>query len=168
VRMRQGALPGADPKEAAAFLARVAEASRVTSAATEAVGLALKRVEGLETALGRSRSAPAALDDELHGIRQELQSLDEALVGNRARGAVEDDGVATITRRVQVAQMGTAWSTYGPTPTLVRSLAIAEQEFAAVRERLNAVLERRLPAFEQKLEQAGAPWTPGRPVPPLP
>ena len=26
----------------------------------------------------------------------------------------------------------------------------------------------RLPAFEKKLEQAGAPWTPGRPVPPLP
>ena len=46
VRMRQGALPGADPKEAAAFLARVAEASRATSAATEAVSLALKRVEG--------------------------------------------------------------------------------------------------------------------------
>ncbi len=37
-----------------------------------------------------------------------------------------------------------------------------------MRERLNAILERRLPAFEKKLEQAGAPWTPGRPVPPLP
>ncbi len=64
--------------------------------------------------------------------------------------------------------MGGTWSTYGPTPTHRRSLEIAEQEFAGVRERLNTVLEQRLPAFEQKLEQAGAPWTPGRPVPPLP
>ena len=168
VRMREGALPGADPQETAAFLARVAEVSRSTSAATQAVSQALKRVETLGTALDRSRSAPDGLDAELHAIRQELHALDEALVGNRARATIEDDNVATITRRVQVAQIGTAWSTYGPTPTHRRSLEIAEKEFAGVRERLNAVLDERLPAFEKKLEQAGAPWTAGRPVPPLP
>ncbi len=167
-RMRQGALPGADPTETAAFLARVAEVSRASSAATQAVSQALKRVETLATALDRSRSAPDGLDAELHAIRQELHAIDEALVGNRARASVEDDGPITVTRRVQVAQIGTAFSTYGPTPTHRRSLEIAEQELAKVRERLNAVLEQRLPAFEKKLEQAGAPWTPGRPVPPLP
>ena len=167
-RLRSGALPGAAPKETAAFLARVAEVSRATTAATQAVNQALKRVEALGTALGRSRSGPDGLDTELHAVRQELHAIDEALVGNRARASVEDDGVTTITRRVQVAQIGTAFSTYGPTPTHRRSLEIAEKEFAAVGERLNAVLEQRLPAFEKKLEQAGAPWTPGRPVPPLP
>ena len=165
VRLRPGALPGADPKETAAFLARVAEVSRTTSAASEAVSQAQKRVEALGTALDRSRSAPESLDAELHAIRQELHAIDEALGGNRARGSIEDDGVATITRRVQVAQMGTSWSTYGPTPTHRRSLEIAESDFAGVRERLNALLNQRIPALEQKLEQAGAPWTPGRSVP---
>jgi hypothetical protein len=167
-RMRQGALPGADPTETAAFLARVAEVSRASSAATQAVSQALKRLETLVIALDRSRAAPDGLDAELHAIRQELHAIDEALIGNRARASVEDDGPITVTRRVQVAQIGTAFSTYGPTPTHRRSLEIADKEFAAVRERLNAVLEQRLPAFEKKLEQAGAPWTPGRPVPPLP
>jgi photosystem II stability/assembly factor-like uncharacterized protein len=167
-RLRPGALPGADPKETAAFLARLAEVSGATSAATQALSQALKRVESLGVALGRSRSGPDGLDAELHAIRQELHAIDEALVGNRARASVEDDGVTTITRRVQVAQIGTAWSTYGPTPTHRRSLEIAEAELAKVRERLNGVLERRLPALETKLEQAGAPWTPGRPMPPLP
>jgi hypothetical protein len=167
-RLRPGALPGAEPEETAAFLARVAGVSRATSAAREAVSQALKRVETLGTALDRSRSAPEALDSELHAIRQELHAVDEALAGNRARASVEDDGVTTVTRRVQVAQIGTALSTYGPTPTHRRSLEIAEQELAKVREHLNAILEQRLPAFEKKLEQAGAPWTPGRPVPPLP
>jgi hypothetical protein len=167
-RLRPGALPGADPAETAAFLARVAGVSRATGAATQAVSRALERVDTLGTALGRSRSAPGGLDAELHAIRQELHAIDEALVGNRARATVEDDGPITVTRRVQVAQMGTGWSTYGPTPTHRRSLEIGEKELAAVRERLNAVLEQRLPAFEKKLEQAGAPWTPGRPVPPLP
>ena len=67
-----------------------------------------------------------------------------------------------------MAQTGTAWSTYGPTPTHRRSLEIAEKEFASVRARLDAVLDERLPAFEKRLDQAGAPWTPGRPVPALP
>jgi hypothetical protein len=165
VRLRAGALPGADPKQTAAFLARVAEVSRATSAATLAVGQGQRRLEALGAALGRSRSAPADLDAELHAIRQELHAIDEALGGNRARASVEDDGVVTVTRRVQVAQLGTTWSTYGPTPTHRRSLEIAESEFAAVRDRLNALLNQRIPAFEQKLEQSGAPWTPGRAVP---
>jgi hypothetical protein len=167
-RLRPGALPGAEPKDTAAFLAHLAGVSRAASAATQAVSQALKRVETLGTALDRSRSAPDGLDAELHAIRQELHALDEALAGNRARASVEDDGVVTISRRVQVAQIGTALSTYGPTPTHRRSLEIAEQDLAKVRERLNAVLEERLPALENKLEAAGAPWTPGRPVPPLP
>ncbi len=165
VRMRPGALPGADPKQTAAFLARVAAVSRATSAATLAVSQGQRRLEALGTALDRSRSAPADLDAELHAVRQELHAIDEALGGNRARASVEDDGVATITRRVQVAQLGTTWSTYGPTPTHRRSLEIAETEFAAVRERLNVLLNQRIPALERKLEEAGAPWTPGRAVP---
>ncbi|HSD65240.1 MAG TPA: glycosyl hydrolase, partial [Vicinamibacteria bacterium] len=138
-RLRQGALPGADPKETTAFLARLAGVSRATSAAREAVSQALKRVETLATALDRSRSAPDGLDAELNAIRQELHALEETLVGNRARATVEDDAAITIARRVQVAQIGTSLSTYGPTPTHRRSLEVAEQELAKVRERLNAM-----------------------------
>ena len=167
-RLRPGALPGSDPQQTAAFLRQVAEAERATTAASAAVRQAQERAKALRTALERSLSAPGGLDAELHAIEQELHAIDETLGGNRARATVEDDGVATISRRVQVASTSGAWSTYGPTPTHRRSLEIAQKEFAAVRERLNSVLEQRLPAFEKKLEQAGAPWTPGRPVPPLP
>jgi hypothetical protein len=167
-RLRPGALPGSEPRETFSFLRRVAEAERATTAATQAVSQAQERVKALRTALERSLSAPDGLDAELRAIEQELFAIDEALGGNRARATIEDGGVATISRRVRVASTGGAWSTYGPTSTHRRSLEIAEQEFAGVRERLNAVLEQRLPAFEKRLEEAGAPWTPGRPVPPLP
>ena len=52
-----------------------------------------------------------------------------------------------------------------PTPTHRRSLESAEQELAGVRERLRALIEERLPALERQLDEAGAPWTPGRPLP---
>jgi hypothetical protein len=165
-RMRKGALPGSEPADTVAFLQRVSAAERATTAATEAVKKAFERTKDLRTALERSRSAPDSLDPELHAIEQELYAIEEALVGNRARATVDDDGPATITRRVQVAGLGTAFSTYGPTATHRRSLEIAEGEFAAVRDRLNTLLEKRIPELERKLQEAGAPWTPGQPVPP--
>ncbi|HKL53188.1 MAG TPA: hypothetical protein VJ902_04460, partial [Wenzhouxiangellaceae bacterium] len=63
------------------------------------------------------------------------------------------------------AMIGTGRSTYGPTPTHERSLEIAEQQFDEVRADLNRLVEQRIPALEDALFDAGAPWTPGSPVP---
>jgi hypothetical protein len=84
-RLRPGALPGAEPEETAAFLARVAGVSRATSAAREAVSQALKRVETLGTALARS---DLACGRESSSICQEVHAVHEALAGNRARALV--------------------------------------------------------------------------------
>jgi photosystem II stability/assembly factor-like uncharacterized protein len=166
--MRRGALSGADPKEATAFFEHAAAVQRTTTAATEAVAQARKRVDALREAVERSRTLPDGLDAELHAIDQELYAIEEALSGNRARATIEDGGPTTINDRVRTAATASSWSTYGPTATQRRSLAIAEEELGPVRERLNALLGDKLPAFERQLETAGAPWTPGRPVPPLP
>ena len=166
-RLRKGALPGAEPSEVAAFGARVAAAQRATTAASQAITRAFTRVKDLRTALGRSRSAPDALDVELHATEQELYAIEEALSGNRSRASIGEGGPATVLRRVQVAFQGAA-STYGPTPTHRRSLELAQKEFTALRDRINAVVEQRLPALEKRLEEIGAPWTPGEPVPSLP
>ena len=71
----------------------------------------------------------------------------------------------TIGQRMFVAMIGTGRSTYGPTPTHVRSLEIAESEFTEVRTELERLVEQRIPALEQALEDAGAPWTPGASIP---
>jgi len=167
-RLRTGALPGSDPAEAAAFAQRVAGVQRTSSAASQAATKAFDRLKDVATAIDRTRSAPGGLDAERHAIEQELYAIQEQLDGNRARGAIEDDGPITIARRVQVAAIGSSWSTYGPTPTHRRSLELAEADLAKLRERLNTVLVQQLPALEKKLEAAGAPWTAGQPVPPLP
>ena len=57
------------------------------------------------------------------------------------------------------------FSTYGPTPNHERSMALAEQQFAEIRGRFNRMLEEAIPAFEARLEAAGAPWTPGQSIP---
>jgi hypothetical protein len=166
-RLRQGALEGASPEETVAFWQQLAATRRATSAATRALTRAFERTKELQVALGRSRSAPNSLDSELHSIEQELYSIEEALSGNRSRGAVGEANVHTVSTRLRAVSSGTRSSTYGPTPTHRRSLEIVEQEFGALRERLNMVLEESLPALEKKLQEAGAPWTAGQPVPPV-
>ena len=94
-------------------------------------------------------------------------AIEEGLSGHQSRGAVGEPGVHAVSTRLRAVSSGTRSSTYGPTPTHRRSLEIIEQEFGVLRGRLNTVLEERLPALERQLEAAGAPWTPGQPVPPV-
>ena len=58
--------------------------------------------------LDRSRTAPDGLDADLHAIEQELYAVDEALAGNRSRGADRGRRPATVHRRVQVAALAAA------------------------------------------------------------
>ena len=115
----------------------------------------------------RSTAAPGELDDDLHLLEQELYDLDRRLSGHRSKQAVGEPEVDSIRRRVSRAASGTSQSTYGPTPNLVRTLEIAEAQLAELRGRLNEILTTELPALEARLVDAGAPWTPGHPVPPV-
>jgi hypothetical protein len=164
VRLREGALSGADPAAVAAFTRRLDEARRLESAADAALEAANRRVALLAAALADS-SGGTDLDAELESIRQELLDVERLLRGDRVRAEAGQPQPPTPGQRLGAARLGTSQSTYGPTPTHARSLEIAEQELAQARTRLARVVGERLPALERRLEAAGAPWTPGRPVP---
>jgi hypothetical protein len=56
-------------------------------------------------------------------------------------------------------------SDYGPTATHRRAFEIANEEFTALAPQIRQAIEVDLPALELRMEQAGVPWTPGRPLP---
>lgn len=164
VRLREGALPGSPPEAAAAFLAEVEDLNGRVSAAQQALDRAIERVELLAHVVARSTAA-AELETERNRIRQELWRLDEALRGNRSKAEVSAPSAPTIAGRLGVAQLGTMFSTYGPTPTHRRAVEIADQQLAEWRGDFVRVVERELPELERRLDAAGVPWTPGRPLP---
>ena len=84
------------------------------------------------------------------------------LAGDEVRGLAGDAGPVSVNRRVQVARMGTSFSTYGGTPTHQRSLEIGEQKFAGVKAALDRIFDTDLPALREAMDEAGVPWTPGR------
>ncbi|OVE79980.1 hypothetical protein BVY01_01120 [bacterium I07] len=164
-RMRTGALKGAEPEETVEFWKEIADLQRSTSAASRTLQEALKRTDLLTAALKRTPAAPGNLDTRLHGLRQALLELDEKLNGNRSRQQVGEPNNPTINRRISVAMTGTRSSTYGPTPTHKRSLEIAHEQFKEFKHSLEEIVEKKLPEFEKVLQDAGAPWVKGQPIP---
>jgi hypothetical protein len=71
----------------------------------------------------------------------------------------------SISRRLEVAILGTFRSTYGPTATHLHAVEIAEIEFGEIKASLRRISEVEMPALREELNQAGVPWTPGRGVP---
>ncbi len=166
VPMRDGgALPGADPKAVAAFWKRIATLSRGVSAASQSIKEADARLKRLEQALDRSLSASDGLDTELDQLRAALDDLRKALSGNSSRSQMGKAEPHSVSARLQFAAIGTLNSTYGPTPAHEQSIEWAEQRFQEVRGRLNEFLMNQLPAFENRLRDAGAPWSTGQPIP---
>ena len=161
----RGALDGAEPERVAAFWRRLADAQRQVSGAREALREAFDRVELLAAALERSTAPPAALDRELHEVEMRLHDLDRRLVRDRARSEVGEAAAPSVSSRLRVAVSGTRLSTYGPTPTHLRSLEIAEDGVADVIAELDRIRSETIPSLERRLAEAGAPWTPGSALP---
>jgi hypothetical protein len=163
-RLRQGALPGATPEQVSEFAREVERINGEAEAASQALDHAAERVDLLGAVLERS-TAPAELEAERTAIRADLYALDEAFNGNKSKGELSAAEAPTIQSRIQVAAFAGQFSTYGPTPTQRRSLAIGIDELAAFKKKLAEIVDVRIPALEKKLDAAGVPWTPGRPLP---
>jgi photosystem II stability/assembly factor-like uncharacterized protein len=164
-RMRKGVLPGAEPEQVVAFWERLSTLQRGVTAANQATDHLEQQIKDLQIALGRTRAAPDGLDSEWRAIRTELQDIVELLSGNQAMAEIGQDPPATVETRLGRLLVGTNYSTYGPTPTHRQSLEYAEADFKAIRQRINTLQQTTIPAFQETLIEAGAPWTPGGAIP---
>ena len=162
--MAQGTLPGSSPDRMVLFMQNIAELRRTIEGAREAIDETRKNLERVKQALMRSTVDDTSLDDETRRIDRRLAELRLKLVGSRQRRMKGDPGPVSILRRLTVAVMGNRYSTYGPTPTHVRSVEIAVAEFVELRAELDRLLSVDLVELEKKLDEARVPWTPGRKV----
>jgi hypothetical protein len=162
--MRQNALASASPEEVTAFSLRLDDLVRQSAGAGSAIKSLLKELGAIKQTLLRS-DADNALRDKARALEIEVLDLQVQLAGDEVRALAGDAGPVSVNRRVQVARMGTSFSTYGGTPTHQRSLEIGEQKFAGIKAALDRIFDTDLPALREAMDEAGVPWTPGRGVP---
>ena len=164
VPMREGALQGSSPDEAAAFWRSYESTIRMASAIDKSLGSELKRVEAMRIAISRAAVVPGDVDARLKKLRAALQAIEDDLYGNRAKRQVGEKTKPTIGDRLFSVELGISQSTYGPTATHKRTMEIVDSQLNQIRTDLAASIAA-AETLADYLLAAGAPWVEGSPLP---
>jgi len=165
VQLRKGALKGATSEEIAEFRNNVANLQKSVSAASVALQKAINKAKVLQEAIDRTPEAAGELHKKIHQVKKGLMELDEQMNGNRSKNKVGEKNDPTIKNRLRFAQNGTRYSSYGPTPEHKKSLELAKKQFKDFKIGLEIMLDQMIPELEKAMQDAGAPWTEGQPIP---
>ena len=165
VRAVPTAEPDTDFEAVVAFQSEAAELRRRISSAGEELGRARNRLRHMRAALLEAPAAPLDLFGDLDALGARLQAFSIRLFGDPARQRLNESTAPSISNRVGRV-IGGHWNTrQTPTATHRRNLEIAETDFAAWLWEFRNFMDGAFAAAEHALEAAGAPWTPGRPLP---
>ena len=165
VPLENATLPPQDRSTRRAFDKRVAELSRKASGALAANEDAMNRVEHMKHATLNTPGASPELLSQAVDIERRLKDVQKKLEGDPVARRLREPQTPSIAKRVSQIAYGSWASTYGPTETHRQSLVIAEKEFVEARAELTRLIETEIRNLETALEQAGAPYTPGRAIP---
>ena len=165
VPLNLNSLKGASPDVVVAFWQEVEEVQKSITAGNTLLQNLISKANLMERALTRTAMQPAGLLLQIHRLKQELFILDEQMNGNRSKNQIGEDSPPTPGSRLNFAAMGSANSTYGPTPSQRQQLDLAKSAFAPIRQRLEEIRTKDVPAIEAALQQAGAPWFEGMNLP---
>ena len=124
----------------------------------------MEKVSAMQVALGRSRSESTALTQKLHDLKQKLYDMEEQMNGNPAKNEIGERSAPNIRGRMFIGFRGMN-TTYGPTATHRESVKIATAELAEMNKALQQISEEQIPALEEELAKAGAPWIEGQALP---
>lgn len=141
---------------------------KLGNAVTAATQLASDAADQLEAVEGLTRTAVEVdpnLWQEIRALQIRLLDIRERFTGDPTRERRNEDSMPGLQARLSTAMMGALGSTTGPTGTHQRQYEIALAEFEEAVQQLNQLLKVDIPELFNRLDLAGAPWTPGRPIP---
>lgn len=160
------ALPGTDYVAVAAFQQETAELMRRMNGVGAELGRVRDRVRHMRAALAQAPRANPALHLRMDSLIVRVAALEMRLGGDPARARLNEPSSPGLRNRLGEV-IGGHWDTrQTPTATHRENFAIARTGFDALSRELGALIAGDLVRLEAELEGAGAPWTPGRAVPP--
>ena len=164
IRLIEGAIKGMDPQKVEAFREGVLELRESIVAANIVFDEAKKKVKGMEKALSQMDEPPGVLYEELYAIKLQMAEFEEQVWGDPAKKQLSVYDYPSVYDRLGIAFRGVYNMTYGPTGAQLESLKIAQEQYEPLKTELKVLVNEVIPAFEQKLIDAGAPWMSGQPL----
>jgi photosystem II stability/assembly factor-like uncharacterized protein len=158
-------LPEADRNEILAFQKKTGELQRAVLGANSAAGEATNRITYVKSAIEKSSELQPQLREEARTLELRLMDLREKITGDPTKRRRSEPSMRGIMSRINQIVYGHWSTTSPPTDTHRKNYDIAAEEFSNILEDLRRLIETDLVELENKLEESGAPWTPGRGVP---
>ncbi len=155
-------LPAWDPDAVLAFRKRTARLQRAVFGASKAAREAATHLDHIDKALFETPGATEAMRSRAIEIRSRLEDLIIELDGDPIRARYNAPAPRSISQRIQEIVRGQWSSSAEPTATHKLSYELASDAFSKNLPKLRQLIEKDLRALERELEEAGAPWTPGR------
>ena len=145
----------------ATFQEQVAELRRRAASVGGELGRVREELGLVRAALLVTPRADAALFRRLDAVNTTVAGLSRRLDGDPARGRLNESAAPSIGSRIGAA-MSAFETRLSPTATQRRDVEIAGTELTAVARDLDALVSGELAQLRTALDEAGAPWTPGR------
>ncbi|MEM6628148.1 MAG: glycosyl hydrolase [Bacteroidota bacterium] len=157
-------LPAADRAAKVAFQQQASELARTVQGTSSRLSEAGDQLRYMKEAVNRAEIEQQALYAELYALEATLKGLRQKMSGDPIKRRLDIDQPPSIMNRVFSLAYEQFYSTAAPTQTHRDTYGIALEEFEPVLQEVNSFLEGDMETFKQKLEAAGAPYTPGRKV----
>ena len=155
-------LPAKDVPSVLSFQQKTARLQRAVAGAIRLSNEVEGRINAIQRTLIDTPKADPKLLDEADALETRLQDLQETLTGDTVIGGHNEPTPPAIMDRLGQVIYGHWTSSSAPTQTHMEGYRLAAEAFAPVLTDLRKLVEVDLKALEDKLEAAGAPWTPGR------
>jgi len=143
------------------FQKKAGELQRAMMGANEAAQETLRNTQFMKKALADTPRADARLAEAVLSLETRLREALRELVGDRTVRRRSEATLPSIMDRVS----GQITTTCPITETAKRDYEIAADSFGTLLQKMHVLIEQDLKSLGDRLEAAGAPWTPGRRLP---
>ncbi len=163
-RIDNAVMPVTDTAAKLKFQQDVTELSRKIQGAGKMISEIDNKLKYIKVAIEKVETPNNGLYADYDNIKKDMKKVRNALYGDNLKSLLDIDQPPSPASRIGWIQYEQGNSTSDPTETHRMSYSIAEEEFGPILDVLVKVAKEDLDALEQKLEDADAPYTPGRAI----
>ncbi len=158
-------LPIADRNAVLEFQKETGELQRAVMGAYQVAQDAQTQLQYITKTIEISPNLDPALRTEARALQLRLTDLMEKFNGDPTMPRRSEPAPPGLMGRLQSVVYGHWGTTHGPTSTHRKNFEIAAEEFSQLLGDLRKLVEQDLVKLGRKLDEAKAPWTPGRKIP---
>jgi len=155
-------LPAEDRAELVSFQKEVRELNRAVNAASNLVRELDDKIQHFKVAMKSVTTQEAELHADIKTVEKKVAEIQRKLFGDSTLRRIDKDAEPGLSSRVSRIISDQRRSTSAPTQSQRDAFQIVAEEFPPILAALKRIIEEDIKRIEKRLEDIGAPYTPGR------